>query len=194
MVKYPSADRIGAHKNSVQSLYTGEELILVSEDLPHNHVMVMENKHSTLRRERGSAPTLETQAGRNLGMQKGMIMDPNYQMDLARSSSKQNPFSATLVNKGMNSKGKVPRPNRVYYSQSPAMSEDRRNGKFTCLHYVKVYTFAHFGFKILFFIGLSKFAFTAPRFNVRRSPNASNCSRRVIKVSSNNKKFPKDFF
>lgn len=121
--KYHSADRVFSQKNSLafESIPNGV-VVLTNHNSSHNPFVVIENRSRALKRERGSAPTLEVYRNGDDEYQRGLIIDEGYdQVPISiKPSNKRHPFHSTINPKLADSRRhKGSKANREYYSQSP---------------------------------------------------------------------------
>lgn len=121
--KYNSADRV-IHKNNslaFESVPKGV-VVLTNHNSMHNPFVVIENKGNVLKRERGSAPTLEIYRNIDDDYQRGLIIDEGYDQNpfALKPNNKRHPFHSTINSKQTNGRHhKGSRANKEYYSQSP---------------------------------------------------------------------------
>lgn len=180
--KHSSADRANQYTKSTYYSGAPNEFAILANQNPINGPFgAVDSKHNFMKRERGSAPNIEIAVGFNNEVQTGVVIDEGYKYVSNRASAKH-----SIIFKGLDSRnGKIPRPNKVFYSQSPSplkYQESRLTSeiksvanKLTCL---KVQD------------GRSSIC----SLNRGTLKIGSKCAIDLLKHSKDKKKFPKDFF
>jgi hypothetical protein len=159
--KHSSADRANQYTKSTYYSGAPNEFAILANQNPINGPFgAVDSKHNFMKRERGSAPNIEIAVGFNNEVQTGVVIDEGYN-------------------------GKIPRPNKVFYSQSPSPLKYQESiltseiksvaNKLTCL---KVQD------------GRSSIC----SLNRGTLKIGSKCAIDLLKHSKDKKKFPKDFF
>ena len=178
--KFASADRVSSQRNNIaHDKMFDEQILLRNHNICENPFTVINNQNNVLNRERSSAPMLEIWIKSSDDNENGVVMDEKYGSVLSslRSTVNKFPKSSEANFKAMDAKkGKVFRPNRVYYSQSPSPPFQEYNLRWNNF---KNNTNKNIGIK------LSK---------IKDGSKLHNMQKRIMKAGSNNKKFPKDFF
>jgi hypothetical protein len=151
--------------------------MLKNHNFEQNPFCFVENRQNILKRERGSAPNLEVFMWKGENMQKGVFMDEGYSHNHMSKSLKRNPFGNTINSRQMEQKTRPIQHHRIYYSQSPSP-----------VRLIDV------GNPVQNFNGSGMKHSQQKISKLREGGKMKKIQRRAIKVGTNNKKFPKDFF
>lgn len=180
--KHSSADRANPYSKSTYYSGAPKEFVVLANQNPINSPFgFVDSKHNFMRRERGSAPNIEITVGINNEVQNRVLIDEGYKYVSNRASAKHN-----IIFKGLDSRnGRVPRPSKAFYSQSPSPSK-YQDSRLTS------------GVKN----ANNKYVVSRPQ-DGRSSLGSSNRGTLklgkkgtidILKNSKDKKKFPKDFF
>ena len=80
LVKHASADRLHSHKRIFVNAEPNHLVMLSNNSTSQAPVILVDNKNSFMKRERGSAPSIEFKMNQNKDFQRGIVMDPNYRV------------------------------------------------------------------------------------------------------------------